>query len=169
MFTRLIAFASVLLLQACGTVEYKPTEYPLRDGLIPPFNVVGDVQVSNGQPSTDTVIVYSYGPTSMSSNLRAITETMVQQTRGEIAKNGRVSRGGKPKTIALKVNSLLSEYGIMVFNSKLQFQAKLGNGETVERTVPHRSGIVQQNLNGSIAESVMTLLRDQKVLAYLGR
>ena len=59
MFTRLIAFASVLLLQACGTVEYKPTEYPLRDGLIPPFNVVGDVQVSNGQPSTDTVIVYS--------------------------------------------------------------------------------------------------------------
>lgn len=164
---RLAVFASAILLQACGTVEYKPTEYPLRDGLIPSFNVVGDVQISNGQPSADTVIVHSYGPISMSSNLRAITETMVQQTRGEIAKNGRVTRGGKPKTIELKVNSLLSEYGIMVYSSKLQFQAKLGNGETIAKTVPHRSGIVQQDLNGCIAESVMMLLKDDKVLAYL--
>jgi len=169
MRTKLLALASVLLLQACGTMEYKPTEYPLRDGLIPPFKVAGDVQVTNGQPSTDAVIVYSYGPAKMSSNLRAITETMVQQTRGEIAKNGRVTGGGKPKTMELKVNSLVSEYGIMVFNSKLQFQAKLGNGQTIDKTVPHRSGIVQQDLNGCIAESVMMLLKDEKVLAYLGR
>ena len=169
MRTKLLALAGVLLLQACGTVEYKPTEYPLRAGLIPPFNVAGDVQVSNGQASTDTVTVYSYGPTSMSSNLRAITEAMVQQTRGEIAKNGRVTRGGKPKTVELKVNSLVSEYGFMVFNAKLQFQAKLGNGEIINKTVPHRSGIALQNLNGCIAESVMMLLKDEKVLAYLGR
>jgi len=167
MRAKLLALAGALLLQACGTVEHKPTEYPLRAGLIPPFNVAGEVQVTNGQPSTDPVIVYSYGPTSMSANLRAITETMVQQTRGEIVKNGRATRGGKPKTIELKVSSLLSEYGIMVFNAKLQFQAKLGNGQTLDKLVTHRSGVVQQNLNGSIAESVMMLLKDERVLAYL--
>jgi len=53
MRTKLLVLAGVLLLQACGTIEYKPTEYPLRAGLIPSFNVAGDVQVSNGQASTD--------------------------------------------------------------------------------------------------------------------
>src|SRR3989442_13119114 len=100
MVTRRLAFASLLLLQDCGTVEYKPTEYPLRDGLIPPFNVVGDVQVSNGQPSTDTVIGYSYGPISMSSNLRAITETMGEQTRGDVDKNRGANQAAKRNAIA---------------------------------------------------------------------
>jgi len=166
MRTKLLVLAGVLLLQACGTIEYKPTEYPLRAGLIPSFNVAGDVQVSNGQASTDPVIVYSYGPAKMSSNLKAITETMVQQTRGEIAKNGRAT-AGKPKTVELKVNSLLSEYGVMFWKSKIQYQAKLGNGQTVEKLVSHASGSVHQDLNGCLAEGVMMLLKDDKLLAYL--
>src|SRR5882762_8568838 len=114
---QLAALACVLFLQACGTVEYKPTEYPLRAGLIPPFTAAGDAQVSNGQASVDQVIVYSYGPATMASNLKAITETMLLQTRGEIAKNGRPA-AGKPKTIELKVNSLVSEYSFMFWKSK---------------------------------------------------
>jgi hypothetical protein len=169
MHTRLLVLATVLLFQACGTIEYKPTEYPLRAGLIPPFNVAGDAQVTNGQTSAAPVIVYSYGGSNLSSNLKAITETMVQQTRGEIAKNGRVAAGGKPKTIELKVNSLLSEYSFMFWKSKMQFQAKLGNGQTVEKLVTHGSGSVHQDLNGCIAESVMMLLKDERVVAYLGK
>src|SRR3954471_17941073 len=93
------------VLSGCGTMDYKPTEYPLRDGLIPSLKVSGPVTVSNAQPSSDEFIVYSYMGTKLGSNLKAITDTMVEQTRKEIAKNGSAGPGG-PKTIALKVDSL---------------------------------------------------------------
>jgi hypothetical protein len=156
------------LLSACGTLEYKPTEYPLRDGLIPPFNVTGTASVSNAQPADAQYIVYSYGGSELASNLKAITELMVEQTRKEIAKNGRASAGG-PKTIALKVNSLVSKYGYAMFwRSSMQFEATLGNGQVLSFDVPHTSGSPHQNLNGNIAEGVMTLLRDDRVRTYLG-
>jgi len=156
------------VLSGCGTMDFKPAEYPLRDGLVPPFNVAGTASVSNAQPSDAQFIVYSYGGSQLASNLKAITEVMVEQTRKEIAKNGRAGAGGQ-KSIALKVNSLVSKYGMAMFwRSSMQFEATLGNGQVLSFDVPHTSGSVHQNLNGNIAEGVMTLLRDDRVRAYLG-
>ena len=156
------------LLSACGTLDYKPTEYPLRDGLIPAFQVSGPVSVSNAQPASEEFIVYSYMGTKLGSNLKSITDVMVEQTRKEIAKNGRAGSGA-PKTIALKVNSLVSRYmNAMFWRSSIQFEATLGNGQVVSFDVPHTSGNPHQNLNGNIAEGVMTMLRDERVRAYLG-
>lgn len=156
------------LLSGCGTLNFTPVEYPLRDGLIPPFKVAGTVGVSNAQPADGQVIVYSYMGSELASNLKAITEVMVEQTRKEIAKNGTAGAGGQ-KSIALKVNSLLSKYGhAMFWRSSIQFQATLGNGQVLDFDVPHTSGSLGQNLNGNIAEGVMTMLRDERVRAYLG-
>ena len=157
------------VLSGCGTIEFKPAEYPLRDGLIPPFNVAGTATVSNNQPSDAQFIVYSYGGSELASNLKAITEVMVEQTRKEIAKNGRPAAGGT-KSIALKVNSLVSKYGYAMFwRSSMQFEATLGNGQVLNFDVPHTSGSVHQNLNGNVAEGVMVMLKDERVRAYLGR
>ena len=65
-----------LLLSACGTRPFKPTEYPLRDGLIAAFPVNGKVAVTNDQPSTAQSIVYSYGGTQLGSSLKDITDVM---------------------------------------------------------------------------------------------
>jgi hypothetical protein len=156
-----------LLLQACGTIPYAPTEYPLRDGLIPAFQVNGATKIVNNQPSTDPVIVYSYGGSKLSSNLNAITDVMVKQTQGELAKNAKVNTAGQPKSIDIKVNSLLSTYGMFNWRSNLNFEAKLGDGSVITKTVPHGSGILLQDLNGCIAESVMNLLNDERVRTYL--
>jgi hypothetical protein len=155
------------LLSGCGTIAFSPAVYPLRDGLVPSLDVAGPVTVSNAQPSTDEAIVYSYGGSKLASDLKSITETMVVQTRSELEKNGR-SRPGSPKSIALKVDSLLSRYIAFYWNSKIVFQATLGNGQVLNFEVPHTSGSVHQNLNGNIAEGVMTLLGDDRVRAYLG-
>ncbi len=163
---KLLLLAAAFLLQACGVQQYKPTEFPLRPGTIQPFDVKGAATVNNGQPATDEVIVYSYVGQKLASNLNAITETMVQQARSEIAKNGRAA-AGRPKTIELKVNSLVSNYVFAFWKSSMQYQVKLGNGQTIEKTVTHGSGMVFQDLNGCIAEGVMNLLKDEKVLAYL--
>src|SRR5262245_27490438 len=155
------------LLSASRTMQFKPAEYPLRDGLVPPFNVAGTVAVSNAQPADAEFIVYSYGGTQLASNLKAITEVMTEQTRKEIAKNGRAGPGGQ-KTIALKVNSLVSRYmNASFWRSSMQFEATLGNGQVLSFDVPHTSGSPQQNLNGNVAEGVMTLLKDERVRAYL--
>ncbi|HET9680138.1 MAG TPA: hypothetical protein VFP95_06230 [Gammaproteobacteria bacterium] len=165
---RSLVFFAALCLTGCGTMPYTPTEYPLRADLISPMPVNGQTRILNGQPKTGPVIVYSYGGTKLSSDLHSITEVMVQQTRKEFSKAAQPGPG-VPKTIELKVNSLLSEYAFFYWHSKLSFDAKLGNGEVVSMTVPHTSGVLLQDLNGCIAESVMKLLNDPRVRAYLAQ
>lgn len=158
------------LLQGCGTMKFQPSEYPLRDGLIPPFDVAGTVAIENAQPAKGDVIVYSYGGSKLASNLNAITEVMVQQSRKELEKAGRKKGGTQAKTINLKVNSLLSKYSNLFFwRSNMSFEAKLGDGQTVQLSVPHSSGVLAQDLNGCIAEGVMFLFKDPQVQAYLAK
>jgi hypothetical protein len=156
-----------LLLSACGTRPFKPTEYPLRDGLIASFPVNGKVAVANDQPSTAQAIVYSYGGTQLGTSLNAITDVMTQQTLKELQKASQPVNPGKAKSIALKVDVLLSEYVFFSWKSHIEFQAKLGDGQTLSFNVRHASGILAQDINGCIAEGVMTLLNDQRVKTYL--
>lgn len=162
----IVILVAALCLAGCGTVQFKPAEYPLRAGLIAPMQVKGQTEVSNVQSQTEPVIVSSYGGTSLSSNLHAITEIMVKQTREELAKAAQPEPGA-PKTIELKVNSLVSNYKFFYYHSQLHFDAKLGNGTVVSMNVPHSSGDLRQDLDGCIAESVMKLLNDPRVRAYL--
>ncbi len=158
----------VVLLSGCGTMLFTPTEYPLRDGLIPSLSIAGTVSVSNAQPLSNQVLVYSYMGSKLGSDLKTITEVMVQQTQKELQKNGKSTGGNSQKSIALKVNSLLSEYtGLYYWKSNIQFQAVLGNGQTIEFKVPHTSGVLAQDLNGCIAEGVLVLLKDERIKAYL--
>lgn len=154
-------------LTGCGTVQFVPSEYPLRAGLIPQLKVNGDVQVTNAQPSTAEAIVHSYGGTQLASNYKAITQVMVDQTKKEIAKNGQVSPSGKAKTIDLNVSYLKSTYIAFYWKSEIKFTATLGTSGTIEKTVTHGSGSLQQDLNGCVAEAVVKLLNDPKVVAYL--
>lgn len=168
MLLRLCALACLLLLQACGTLPFTPSVYPLRDGLIPPLSVSGATTISNGQPSKSPFIVYSYGGSKLASDLNAITEVMVRQSTEELQKHARIAPGGPTKSIVLKVNSLESKYtGLFAWKSELQFEATLGDGTVVKRDVKHGSGVLAQDLNGCIAEAVMVLFNDKQIQAYL--
>ena len=163
----LFAAAALLVLAGCGTMAFQPAEYPLRDGLVTAFPVNGEVAVKNDQPSTAQAIVYSYGGSKLASNLNAITEVMTQQTRKELQKAGTPAGPGAAKSIALKVTVLLSEYVVFSWKSHIEFEARLGDGQTLSFKVPHASGVLAQDLNGCIAEGVMALLKDARVKAYL--
>lgn len=169
MTLRLCSLLCIFLLQACGTVAFTPTAYPLRDGLIPSFPVVGTTTIQNNQPSTAQAIVYSHSGTTLVSNLNVITAMMVQQASDELHKNGKISGGTQGKSIALKVNSLLSDAAFYHFNSKIQFEAALGNGIVISKEVTHSSMDIRQDLNGCIAEGVMKLFNDPQLLAYLAK
>ncbi len=169
MFKRVCVLCGVLLLAACGTLPFTPEEYPLRPGLIPAFNTTGPVSVTNDQPSSDSTIVYSYGGSKLSSDLKSITEVMVRQTAEELQKNTHQTGSTSGRTIALKVDSLVSEYIVFSWKSKIFFQATLGDGQVIPFEVHHASGLLGQDLNGCIAEGVMHLLNDDRVKAYLAK
>ena len=162
-----LAAAAAFALAACGTMPFQPVEYPLRDGLIAAFPVAGTVSVTNNQPATAASIVYSYGGSKLSSSLNAITEVMTQQTQKELQKVGQPQGAGGSKFIALKVNVLLSEYVVFSWKSHIDFEARLGDGQTLNLSARHASGVLAQDLNGCIAEGVMTLFNDARVKAYL--
>jgi len=65
------------------------------------------------------------------------------------------------------VTSLLSEYIAFFWKSNIEFQATLGDGQVLQFKVPHTSGVLLQDLNGCIAEGVMTLLNDERLRTYL--
>ena len=160
----LVAFSSVY---GCGKLQFVPQEYPLRDGLIPQVDIKGTVTVNNVQPSTKEAIVYSYGGSELATNYHAITQLMVDQTTKEIKKNGKFSSTSTQKSIDLNVHYLLSTYIAFYWKSELKYTAKLGNGVTLDKTVKHGSGNLHQDLNGCVAESVLDLLNDPQVRAYL--
>jgi hypothetical protein len=164
---QLFSVAAAFTLAACGTMPFQPAEYPLRDGLITAFPVSGTVSVTNNQPSTAASIVYSYGGSKLSSSLNAITAVMATQTQKELQKAAQPQGAGGTKTIALKVNVLLSEYVVFSWKSHIDFEAKLGDGQALNLSARHASGVLAQDLNGCIAEGVMTLLNDARVKAYL--
>lgn len=167
MFKRMMVPCGALLLAGCGTLPFTPMEYPLRPGLVPTFEIAGTAHAANDQSSTESTIVYSYGGSKLSTSLNAITQVMTQQTNEELAKDGHTNGGTSAKTIALRVDSLLSEYVFYSWKSDIRFRATLGNGETIDFAVHHASGELGQDLNGCIAEGVMTMLNDKRVLAYL--
>jgi hypothetical protein len=165
----MLALFCVIGLSACGNRAFKPTEYPLRNGLIPTLSLAGPVTVTNAQPATVPVVISSYAGNGLTASLNAITEVMVQQTQKEVVKNGHLTGNDVPKTITLRVDSLRSNYIAFYFKSQLDFEATLGDGEVIRQTVHHASGVLPQDLDGCIAESVMALLNDSRVKNYLAR
>lgn len=162
-----IIIFTTLFLFGCATSPYIPQEYPLREGLIPKLSVNAPVTVNNSQDSTAEAIVYSYVGTSLASNYKNITQLMAQQASKEINKNFSIGLSDDKKTIDLKVNYLKSTYIAFFWKSELKYTAVLGNNVLIKKTVNHSSGALIQDLNGCIAESVIDLLNDPEVLAYL--
>ena len=111
--------------------------------------------------ATTADIVYKYGFLKMTGTMHDVTQTMVEQARGEIGLK-EPPGAAADKTIELKVNALLSSYKFFSWASHIQFEARLGDGTVITKDVKHASGSVIQDLNGCIAEGVMVLLADRK-------
>jgi len=158
-------------LAGCVAAAFTPAEAPLPDGAIPAFGTAGTVGISNAQPSSESVIVYSQFGTTITSDLKAITEVMVQQAQKELQKNGRPTGAAGSKSIALKVKSLRSSRvtGAFYSRSQMEFQVTLGSGQAIDFRVVYGTGVplADTALNGGIAEGVMTLFKDERVKAYL--
>lgn len=165
----ILLILAALALQACAR-QFTHDEYPLKADMIPAFDVKGQVTITNAQPSTTQYTVTSGAPFPLYSDRHTLTDGVVQQAIEELGKHGRVVGTTKPKSIGLRVVSLQSYDRLVVFHSIMRMEAVLGDGQMVELTNEHTTGFtVFQDLNGCMAEGVMTLFTNDKVLAYLAQ
>ena len=163
----LAIFVFACLLVGCGR-NYTPKEYTPKKGLIVAFDVKGAVVFNNNQPAKEIVAVYSEMGSKANSNLNLITQALVNQADKELKKNAVIKTGTTNKTIALKVNHILSNYKTFYFKSTMTYSVTLGNGKQFDKTAQHGSGAsLDQDLNGCIAEGVIELFKDKAVLEYL--
>ncbi len=166
---RVLVMLAAFVAFSSAAEEYRPTIYPLRDGLVPALNIAGNIDISNAETSKESVVVYKYGFLKLESNYHDITQTFIDQLKIELAKNGKQLPGGTAKKLDLKVTSLVSNYKVFHWKSSLSMQATLDDGTTVYIDVNHASGGVYQDLNGCIAEGVLKFLKDETIRAYLSR
>jgi hypothetical protein len=164
---KLLLIALVPLLQACGTFDYKPKEYVLSDGRIPPFQVVGTVLVTNVQPSTETTVFFS-GASEWRGDYKRVTEHLRWQLDKEIQKNGTKQSAASQKTIGVKVLKLSVTKRAFHFSSAIDITVQLGNGLALEKHVTQNSpSDVWTVLDGTLALGVIEILADPNVKKYL--
>ena len=167
MYYRLPALLLCALLTGCGTIAFDPPVFELASSKIADFPVKGTVAIENAQPATEPVILHSQSGTRLQSNYHEVTRTMVTQARFELARHGKMSPGSD-KRIDLKVTHLQSRYIFFYWKGTMTFTVSLGDGQRFEMTVNHATGAsAQQDLSGSIADGVVALYKDPRVLAYL--
>jgi uncharacterized membrane protein YgcG len=106
----------------------------------------------NGQPAATQDIVYKYSFAKLTGTMHEVTQVMVDQTSAELGLTAPPATA-PDKSVELKVNTLLSKYGFFSWSSKLQFEARLGDGTVITKDVKHASGVLIQDLNGCIAEA----------------
>ncbi len=157
-----------VVLSACGTVQFDPAIHQLAETAIPNFDVSGNVSITNNQTSSDPVIIHSYGGTKYESDYKTITETMVKQAENELARHATNKKSGSDKTIKLKVTHLNSKYIAFYWKGTMTYTVDLGNGSSFEKTIKHGTGAgAAQDLSGSIADGVVNLFKDERVISYL--
>ncbi|HEY1029422.1 MAG TPA: hypothetical protein VGE28_17560 [Pseudomonas sp.] len=169
MHLRLSSLFLFALLTGCGTVPFDPPVFELAPSKIADFPVSGAVSIENAQPSKEPTILHSQGGTRLQSNYYQVTQTLVTQARFELARHGRLA-AGKDKRIELKVSHLESRYIFFYWKGSMTFTVSLGDGQRFEMSVNHATGASpQQDLSGTIADGVVALFKDQRVLDYLAR
>src|SRR4249919_2674690 len=91
---RILALLLLVVALPCAAMDYTPTMYPLRPGLVAPLHVAGDVSIVNGQDSTSADIVYKYGSVRVSGRMDDGAQVGAEQTRAGLGRRGAATTVG---------------------------------------------------------------------------
>jgi hypothetical protein len=161
---------ALFVLQGCGTYQYVPSEYPVdvKKDSIPGIDVAGNVMITSAHDERPPVVFYSYGGTKLETKYQSVTAHMVEAARRELTRGARQVADGPGKTIALKVTYMDSKYTVLMWINQLSFQATLGDGQVVNKTVNTTDGRgPQAGLTSCLAFGIVHLFQDGNVRAYL--
>lgn len=159
---------AMLFLMGCGTKQYIPEEAKIAIDEIQFFKIAGTVSVENKQPDITKVIVCVSNSGDYLSDYHLVTEHMIEQLKKELIIHGSIISKPSEKTIGLKVVKEKAYLHIFHMTGDLEVWVTLGKGEAFLIRTEHGSpGGVRAVLDGNIANGVIEILSDKRVLSYL--
>jgi len=169
---RILMLPGVLFLSGCMSFTYHPAEYVLDDGRIDDFNVSGSVDVENGSIADESMVIFD-GVVTWSTSRKEINSALTAQLQEEVNRHG-VVRGTKSKPLQVTVNNYHAEQPGFVFKVSNDFTVSGDGGfkkdfKITDTTNGNIGGDIIRSFNSAIAVSVIHVLKDPDVLAYLAR
>jgi hypothetical protein len=162
------AVVSIALVFAACTHRYTPTEYAIDTERIAPFPTGAPVRVATDGPSTEKQVVFENMGHHFVTTYAEVTDVLVAQLAKEIRKRGGTVSPDATKTVRVTVIGMSGHANFATLDGYVRTRLQVGDAPPREIFVQNTSpATVYRALDGAIARTVMEILADRDVLAYL--
>ena len=164
-----------LTLSGCGAIrhDYIWSEYPLTSNRISSQVSLlkgQELRIIKGKSDDSDISLYKIGPHQYYVNEQSLTNGIVDHLAKEMQKQGLEISNTAEKSLEIAVNHSDFKQGMWKIAATLKFTVKFGNGKTKSYTVRNSSpGSIDLVYNGAVALSVLEMINDPVVLAYVGK
>jgi hypothetical protein len=160
--------AALLSLGCAVHHHYAPDVYAITEGKIRPFQVEDGIDVVNAQEISDPEhVIGNVRRSYWHGDLKAITQALVEQLSGEIAKNGGRVASGEPKRMRVAVTDV-DVTSAWTLEATLTVTLQLADRSVRTLTIVNRSPAnIWRALNGAVATAVIEILEDEEVREFL--
>ena len=166
-FKIIVIFVLLIAFMGCSKV-YKPSQYPLKTGMIPEFRGGQPVNILNVQTNTRKIMLCREGYTNVYGNLHDWTETAVGLLKTELEKRDIVVAEDAPKVLKLAVNKANIYPGFCSMRCILYLKVETGDGYIAEFEGNNLSPWdYKRASSGAMTRAVGAMLNDNKILNYL--
>ena len=153
----------LLIFSACSP-RYVPSEIPIDPSRIPGLRVAGPVKIVNAQTSSEDTVT-PLGPNSLSVNYKEYTERAIKFLKTELERRGAVVSDSASKVIRFSITDVKM---YRVFTCIINYTVETGDGYVRGFEGSSESWNFKTAADGALANVVMGVLQNDKILSYLG-
>lgn len=174
-----IKFKSIVLiflftLSGCTiTHEYQWNEYKLTPDRLPPqhrFTAGKAVKVIKGKADSTRILLGEVGPHEYYASKQMLTNGLADHLAIELQNMNIKVNDAATKSLTITVNSNFFERGMWAIAATLNFTVEFADGKKRSFSVLNKSpASVDRLYDGVVARSVIAILEDSEVQAYINR
>ena len=168
-----LAIIFLLFLSGCSSIihEYQWNEYKLTADRLPPqknFTQGSVVNIIKGESDKTRKYLGAVGLHEYYASLQMLTNGLADHLATELQNKKIKIDETATKSLKITVNRSSFERGMWSISATLNFTVDFGNGKTKSFSVLNKSpATVDRLYNGVVARSVIAIMSDAEVVAYL--
>ncbi len=167
-FRPLVVVALLSLLGGCAHHFALSAASPMEP--ITEFSSTSSVDLQNGQPSKEQVVVLRNGLHTGYANFNQWTDAAIEIAARELSKRGMKIGSGAPKTITMSVEAANTDVGLVEIASHIDMRVKTSDGYSAVYVGENRAFVATipgHHLNGTLMRTVHEMLMDPHIVAFL--
>jgi len=167
-----VVLVVIFLIAGCTIKhDYIWVEYPItpeRLNLHDSFDESKEIRIIKGDSDDSQIFLGNVGAHHYFGSLQSLTDGIADQLEMELAQRQLEINNTAEKSLEITVMWTKFERGMWKIAATLDFQVKFGNGKIKSYSVRNSSpATVDRTYNGAVALSVIEIINDWEVLAYI--